>query len=732
MRPRPVDENPGAKPAAKSAVWLALPLALSLLALPLAAQDDLRTLFPLQAPIYVSDPNLSRLELPIEVLAACSADLSDLRILDTQGREVPYLLDGGRESGRAVEVVQRYDLEIVDVDRARSDRQQGPSIYRESYVLAVPTEVTSADIWDLIVETSRPEYVRRVRVAMAADGSETPLIGDDSLFRLARPLRERNRLTLPRFEAGRLAVTIEGEDGLYLEPVFSLETSSSVAGREKVSTILPIASRREEGRRTVMELERPRGVKADALVLRSSTLAFSRRIEVWDEGPGASNGIVGSKDLYRVQAAASVEDVEVPLSGVSGNLLRVVIENGDSPPLEELAFVATGQRPSLSFTLAPQGDGVPAGTLLFGGGRAYLPQYDIARLQGLLRPPREGQQARVAAQLYLPPLARLGEITENPGFGAAPTLSFAMRPGGAIDPRLYTHRRTLRLDPSAEGLSRLTLTIEDLARAQPDLRDVRIVDAESRQWAYLAEPRTASAAEVLGVEGPTAENGASEYELTLPVRPVTLDQITLETATAFFDREFELIASRDETEFSLFRGRLRRRAGDGRPVVIALDARRIDSLKLRIYDGNDAPLELSRVEARFPLAQVYVAAPAGEYALLLGNAEDQPPSYELSRVSAAVLAVRSNDAKAEPLEPNPAFSAGARLVTGSGPQQVLLWAALILVVGVLSVVTLKMVRQQPAAKTPASSETPAASPTAQEAPGPPASGGRRPDGGESS
>jgi hypothetical protein len=439
-------------------------------------------------------------------------------------------------------------------------------------------------------------------------------------------------------------------------------------------------------------LERPRGVKTDALVLRSSTLAFSRRIEVWDEGPGASNGIVGSKDLYRVQAAASVEDVEVPLSGVSGNRLRVVIENGDSPPLEALGFVATGQRPSLSFTLAPQGDGVPAGTLLFGGGRAYLPQYDIARLQGLLRPPRQGQQARVAAQLYLPPLARLGEITENPGFGAAPTLSFAMRPGGAIDPRLYTHRRTLRLDPSAEGLSRLTLTIEDLAQAQPDLRDVRIVDAESRQWAYLAEPRTALTAEVLEVSGPATEDGVSEYELKLPVEPVTLDQITLETATAFFDREFELMAGRAETEFSLFKGRLRRRAGDSRPVVVPLDARRIDSLKLRIHDGNDAPLELSRVEARFPSAQLYIAAPAGEYALLIGNAEDQPPSYELSRVSAAVLAVRSSDAKAEPLEPNPAFSAGARLVTGSGPQQVLLWVALILVVGVLSVVTLKMVR----------------------------------------
>jgi hypothetical protein len=167
------------------------------------------------------------------------------------------------------------------------------------------------------------------------------------------------------------------------------------------------------------------------------------------------------------------------------------------------------------------------------------------------------------------------------------------------------------------------------------------------------------------------------------------------------------LAARGGAEFSLFTGRLRRRAGDQRPVAILVDARRIDSLKLKIHDRNDAPLALSRVEASFPVARLYVAAPAGEYTLLLGNAEDQPPSYELARVSTAVLAVRSNDAQAGPLEENPQYSSGARLAMGSGPQQVLLWVALVLVVGVLAVMTLKMVRQKPveeAAPKPRSSD----------------------------
>ena len=661
----------------------------------LAAQNDLPTLFPLQAPIYVVDANLSRLDLPVEVLSNCAADLSDLRILDFQGNEVAYLLDNGPESNRAVEVVRRHALEIVDVDRSRSDRQEGPSVYRERYVLAVPVEVTAVDIWDLTVQTNRPEFVRRIRVA-AGDGSQPALIDDGSLFRLSDAARERTRLTLPRFSAGSLTVEIEGEEGVYLEPVFHLETSSSVAPREQARIILPVISRQEDGRSTVIELERPRGVNVDALVLRTATAAFSRGVEVWDEGPGGSNARQGAKNVYRVQAAAVVEDLEVPVGAVSGNRLRVVIDNGDSPPLAELSFVAGARRPSLLFALTPQGEGLASGRLLFGGGRAFRPQYDLELLRNLLRLPRQGQQAQLATQLYQPSQARLGELTRNPEFGAQPVLSFAMRPGGPVDSRLYTHQRTLRLDPSEEGLSRLTLTIEDLAAAQPDLRDLRIIDEQSRQWAYLTEQGTARSTAALGVAGPETKDGVSEYELGLPARPVTIEEIELHTLAEFFDREFELLAARGGTEFSLFTGRLRRRAGDSRPVAILVDARRIDSLKLKIHDRNDAPLALSRVEASFPVARLYVAAPAGEYTLLLGNAEDQPPSYELARVSTAVLAVRSNDAQAGPLEENPQFSSGARLATGSGPQQVLLWVALVLVVGVLAVVTLKMVRQQPA------------------------------------
>ena len=159
-----------------------------------------------------------------------------------------------------------------------------------------------------------------------------------------------------------------------------------------------------------------------------------------------------------------------------------------------------------------------------------------------------------------------------------------------------------------------------------------------------------------------------------------------------------MIAFRCDVERSVYSGRLQRRAGETGPVAIDVELQRIDGLKLRVEDGDDAPLPISAVRASLPLMRLALAAPAGDYALLLGNPDDEAPSYELEQVRRAVFSARGRDAQLGPLERNPEYSARARLSTGTGPQQLLLWVALILVVGVLSVVTLRTARGAPAEK----------------------------------
>src|SRR5256712_6453027 len=141
-----------------------------------------------------------------------------------------------------------------------------------------------------------------------------------------------------------------------------------------------------------------------------------------------------------------------------------------------------------------------------------------------------------------------------------------MRPGAEVDTRLYTERRALGVRPSSEGLSLLRLRAEDVAHARPDLADVRVVDAAARQWPYLLEPDAAQEWQPLEIASPLRRERASRYRLGLPVSPIRLDQIVLDTDTPFFDRAFRLTATmEDKRESTLAQGRLVQRIGKPRP-----------------------------------------------------------------------------------------------------------------------------------------------------------------------
>ena len=331
-----------------------------------------------------------------------------------------------------------------------------------------------------------------------------------------------------------------------------------------------------------MVLERPRGLLPSRLRVASSTPFFQRAVEVWDDGAGARDDVLGRGRVFRVEAAATVEELEVEVAPASGEALRVVIENGSSPALADLAFVALLPRPALLFALPSTGampmrmGGAEATTaiLRFGGGRAFRPRYDVASLPPQI--PAVGERAQVAEVLYDAarlPAAVLGAIGANPMFDPQPALAWAQRAGASLDPRLWSHRRGLEARPSPEGLSRMRLGVADLGVARPDLADLRILDGEQRQWAYLLERGAASETLALASEGPRSRDGVSSWTLAPPAAPATADQLTLEIAVPYFDRPFELRARLEgEDERVIASGRLARAAGDPRPVLIAFCA----------------------------------------------------------------------------------------------------------------------------------------------------------------
>ena len=656
------------------------------------ADVDLRRLFPQQADVFVAPPGgLSRLKVPAEVLAACRPDLSDLRIFDRHGREVPYVIDTGTEARTRVEVKESADASVLDVQREEIRRETGPPRQRESYTLAAP----AAGTWDLVFRTDRPRFVRRMDItAEAPDGSRSRVVENGSLFRLPNIAKDKTRVTLPPLGGAHLTVTLEGEDGFYLEPRLLFESARFLDPREEAVVLLQeLARRRAEGR-TILELARPRGLVPDVLRLETTTAAFDRAVEVWDVRPGGNDVLLGRASLFRLEAIAAVGESELTLAAARGERLRVEIADGDSAPLDALAFAAVVRQPSLVFSLGSDASEEPAATLYFGGGRAYAPRYDLA---GLLA--ASGERASAAARLRDPSAAvatHLGGVEANPLFDGAPALAFAMQPGAEVDTRLYAERRALVVRPSSEGLSLLRLRAEDVAHARPDLADIRVVDGAARQWPYLLEPDAAKEWQPLEIRSPLRRERASRYRLGLPAAPVRLDQIVLDLETPFFDRAFRLTATLEgERESTLAAGRLVQRIGRPRPVSIDFAPARVVALELVVQDGDDAPLRFHAARARLVLPELFLAAPAGDYFLLVGDPKASAPSYELARVRDVVLAVGSAPVEAQASGPNPDYSARARLITerrGDLVPQVLLWSVLVAAVVVLTALTLRLAR----------------------------------------
>ncbi|MBY0280523.1 hypothetical protein K2Z84_34745, partial [Candidatus Binatia bacterium] len=136
-----------------------------LLATTLAAHgQDLLRLFPEEADVFTDGAGLSRLPLPAAVVAASAPDLSDVRLFDTAGREVPYAVDPGVPQGLERKARVVVDAQVLDLQRDEMPRDGAKAATREVYRVALPDAAPAGDAWTLRVDATQPRWVRRVAV----------------------------------------------------------------------------------------------------------------------------------------------------------------------------------------------------------------------------------------------------------------------------------------------------------------------------------------------------------------------------------------------------------------------------------------------------------------------------------------------------------------------------------------------------------------------------------------
>jgi len=472
-------------------------------------------LFPRQATITEppSTGQLLRLALPPDMLAEARSDLGDVRVHDESGGEVPYAIDRGvaypASRTSATRAVVPYD---ATEETTRSPA--GLISTRESYHLRPPTAPSYGGTWELVLEVETPELLRRIVVRAGPPSGRPGGVHAGAIFRFPAHGNQRLSVPLPGVTDEPLVVELSGE-GAALHPRFVLrEIDRNLTEPARVSVPLTIRETRREGTRTVLVVDRPVGFPTDSISVTSSTASFARSLEVASMAPTVGRVVLGRGGLVRVAGLEVPELLTVRLDSGGGDTLELAIEDGDSPPLADLAVKVEVRVPSLLF------DPGRARFLRWGGSRARAPRYDLMTMD--LANLVQGRELAAAT---------LGTPEPNPAHDTTPALTFAMRAGQAVDLARYTHRAPLRVADAPDGLSLIRLTPELWGEAREDLADLRVVDGEGRQWPYVFTVAPGTDELTASVAPGTATDDdphSSRHDVTLPVRVMSPTIVRIE------------------------------------------------------------------------------------------------------------------------------------------------------------------------------------------------------------
>ena len=605
---------------------------------------------------------LVRVNLPATTLDAAQSGLEDLRIVDSKGDQVPYLIE---------RLLPDAELMIRSAE-FRSTIENGATH------LNLKTG-TRAPIVGVSLETPATRFMKAVDVEGSHGGTTwTKLAGGDSLFQLPNGATKL-RVSLPEDVWEFLRVTI---DELGSPPVpftgAQLHKARTTAPAEAVA--VTIKSRDESPGTTRLALDLgAANLTLGSLRIESKEAVFTRAVtlavpEVGDNGIRERN--IADAVIYRVNVNGKNEArLEIPLeSQIQTRELFVLIRNEDSPPLSIDTVRADRRLVRLTFFANQPGQY----SLLSGNTQSAAPRYDLSALSGKLRN---------ATAMDVVPSA----LVPNPNYKPPVALATLTLSGAQIDVGKWKFRKLLPL--TQNGVQQIELDPESLARSQPDQRDIRIVRGEYQlpflfEHTSLSRPISLSAAAANDPKKPAL----SRWSLKLPQPGVPITRLVCTSSSPLFHRQMRLSEEVTDERGDKFASELGRATWDQTPnspkrdLVIELNARpQSDTLFLETDNGDNPAIKLRDFRSYYPVTRAVFKAtpdPAQPVWLYYGNPDAPAPRYDLTLVAGELLKAERTAVTAATQE-NLSSKASFVGQTLTGSTRYIFWGALALVVIVL-------------------------------------------------
>jgi hypothetical protein len=333
--------------------WAAALLVAALLAPLAAAQSVDQTAFR-----YVRDldapEGLVTFEPDGPLVAHAKADLADLRILDSAEQQVPWRMAPAPDDSTS-------PLPVLFLNRGT----------RGERAVALLDLGANPGIHDrLVLEIPDTDFVGRVAVRGSAkrQGPFT-FLSTTVIYDIAGAPPARSTTAVYRPSDFRfLTLSATGVSAIDGATVFGGRTASP----ELLERPLRDLSASSQGRTTVATADLGfRNMPVDELRIRAATKLYDRPVRVEGSNSRETWAVVAEGRVYRFPGSA---ETTIPLQS-RNRFLRLTIENGDDPPLEDLRVEALARPRTV---LVAEGYRPPY-RLLYGSSRIRPPQYDFAQ-----------------------------------------------------------------------------------------------------------------------------------------------------------------------------------------------------------------------------------------------------------------------------------------------------------------------------------------------------------------
>ena len=330
--------------------------------------------FKYQRPVQAQPGGQRFLAVDEQIWKNARPDLGDLRLYNSQ-QEVPYALMVERASRES----DNRDVSVL----------QQSVIGGKTQFLIDMTGVAEYDHIDL--KLAAKNFVAHARVEGQEDlhGQDWALVGESILYDLSKEnLGGNSVLRLPLSTYKYLRVTIDGPvkpaDIVGASSEFRQEQKAvwrDVGGAPTVAE-MPMSTARHDssrGRATVLTFALPEKVPVDRVTLEIDPAQpnFRRSVQVTSD----KDDYVGSGEIDRVHMVRSgqkidTDDYDVNFSAVGHKTIKVVIDNGDDPPLK----IKSAKLQQLEHRLYFDAPASAQLVLYYGDEKLDPPVYDYAKL----------------------------------------------------------------------------------------------------------------------------------------------------------------------------------------------------------------------------------------------------------------------------------------------------------------------------------------------------------------